>query len=65
MRRTRSRREAVMTELKVAIVAGSTRPGRHSRTVADWVLGRAADAAATTMFAQLENWAGVLKTLRA
>ncbi|MFC9789825.1 NADPH-dependent FMN reductase [Rhodococcus sp. NPDC127528] len=30
-----------MTDLNIAIVAGSTRPGRHSRMVADWVLDRA------------------------
>jgi NAD(P)H-dependent FMN reductase len=30
-----------MTELKIAIVAGSTRPGRHSRAVADWIFGQA------------------------
>jgi NAD(P)H-dependent FMN reductase len=31
-----------MTELKIAIVAGSTRPGRHARAVAEWVLGQTA-----------------------
>jgi NAD(P)H-dependent FMN reductase len=31
-----------MTELKIAIIVGSTRPGRNGRTVADWVLGQAA-----------------------
>jgi NAD(P)H-dependent FMN reductase len=31
-----------MTELRIAIIAGSTRPGRHARSVADWVLGQAA-----------------------
>lgn len=28
--------------IRIAIVVGSTRPGRHSKQVADWVLGRAA-----------------------
>ena len=32
-----------MTELKIAIIVGSTRPGRHARAVADWVLGQAAE----------------------
>lgn len=27
---------------RIAIVVGSTRPGRHSKQVADWVLSRAA-----------------------
>jgi NAD(P)H-dependent FMN reductase len=30
-----------MAALKIAIIAGSTRPGRHSRVVADWVLAQA------------------------
>ena len=30
-----------MTSVKIGIVVGSTRPGRHSRAVADWVLGQA------------------------
>ena len=28
-----------MTELKIAIIVGSTRPGRHAPAVAEWVLG--------------------------
>jgi NAD(P)H-dependent FMN reductase len=28
-----------MTEVKIGIIVGSTRPGRHARAVADWVLG--------------------------
>jgi NAD(P)H-dependent FMN reductase len=31
-----------VTELKIAVVVGSTRPGRHGRAVADWVLKQAA-----------------------
>ena len=34
--------EVGMTELKIAIIVGSTRPGRHSPAVAEWVLGQAA-----------------------
>ena len=30
-----------MTSVKIGIIVGSTRPGRHSRAVADWVLGQA------------------------
>jgi NAD(P)H-dependent FMN reductase len=30
--------EAPMTELKIAIILGSTRPGRNGEAVADWVL---------------------------
>jgi NAD(P)H-dependent FMN reductase len=29
-----------MTEVRIAIIVGSTRPGRHARAVADWVLGQ-------------------------
>ena len=32
--------EAVMTDVKIGIIVGSTRPGRHARAVADWVLGQ-------------------------
>jgi NADPH-dependent FMN reductase len=32
--------EAVMTGVKIGIIVGSTRPGRHARAVADWVLGQ-------------------------
>jgi NAD(P)H-dependent FMN reductase len=31
-----------MTELKIAIILGSTRPGRNGKAVADWVLEKAA-----------------------
>ncbi len=31
-----------MSELKIAIILGSTRPGRNGKAVADWVLERAA-----------------------
>ncbi|MDT5094927.1 MAG: hypothetical protein QOH60_4290 [Mycobacterium sp.] len=31
-----------MTDVKIGIIVGSTRPGRHARMVADWVLARAA-----------------------
>jgi NAD(P)H-dependent FMN reductase len=31
-----------MSKLKIAIVVGSTRPGRNGRAVADWVMARAA-----------------------
>ncbi|MGH3415655.1 MAG: NADPH-dependent FMN reductase [Actinocrinis sp.] len=31
-----------MSELKIAIILGSTRPGRNGKVVADWVLERAA-----------------------
>jgi NAD(P)H-dependent FMN reductase len=30
-----------MADLRIAIIVGSTRPGRHARAVADWVLGHA------------------------
>jgi NAD(P)H-dependent FMN reductase len=30
-----------MADVRIAIVVGSTRPGRHARVVADWVLGQA------------------------
>jgi NAD(P)H-dependent FMN reductase len=30
-----------MTDLKIAIIVGSTRPGRHAPAVAEWVLGQA------------------------
>jgi NAD(P)H-dependent FMN reductase len=32
----------IMSELKVAIILGSTRPGRNGKAVADWVVERAA-----------------------
>ena len=31
-----------MSELKIAIIVGSTRPGRNGKAVADWVLAQAA-----------------------
>jgi NAD(P)H-dependent FMN reductase len=31
-----------MSDLKIAIILGSTRPGRNGKAVADWVLGKAA-----------------------
>jgi NAD(P)H-dependent FMN reductase len=31
-----------MTEMRIAIIVGTTRPGRHARDVADWVHGHAA-----------------------
>ncbi|QFQ95623.1 NAD(P)H-dependent oxidoreductase [Streptomyces phaeolivaceus] len=31
-----------MTDLKIAIIVGSTRPGRNGKAVADWVVSRAA-----------------------
>jgi hypothetical protein len=34
--------EIVMTDLKIAIAVGGTRPGRHAGAVAGWGLGRAA-----------------------
>ena len=30
-----------MTNVRIAIIVGSTRPGRHARAVADWLLGQA------------------------
>jgi NAD(P)H-dependent FMN reductase len=30
-----------MTELKIAVIVGSTRPGRHARAVADWLVAEA------------------------
>jgi len=30
------------TELKIAVILGSTRPGRNGKAVAEWVMGRAA-----------------------
>jgi len=35
-----------MPDLKIAIILGSTRPGRNGKAVADWVHGRAADRTA-------------------
>ena len=32
-----------MSDLKIAIILGSTRPGRNGKAVADWVLEKAAD----------------------
>ena len=32
--------EVAMTELKIAIIVGSTRPGRHAPAVAEWVGSR-------------------------
>jgi hypothetical protein len=32
-----------VSDLKIAIIVGSTRPGRNGKAVADWVLGRAAN----------------------
>ena len=34
-----------MSELKIAIILGSTRPGRNGKAVADWVLAKAAGRA--------------------
>ena len=34
--------KVVMSELKIGIILGSTRPGRHGADVAEWVLGQAA-----------------------
>jgi NAD(P)H-dependent FMN reductase len=36
-----------MSELKIAIILGSTRPGRNGKAVADWVLGKAAGRTGT------------------
>ncbi len=41
--------EVAMTELKIAIIVGSTRPGRHSPAVAEWVLGQAAERQVSAM----------------
>lgn len=35
-----------MADLKIAIILGSTRPGRNGKAVADWVLTKAADRTA-------------------
>jgi NAD(P)H-dependent FMN reductase len=32
-----------MTDLKIAVIVGSTRPGRNGKAVADWVMTQAAD----------------------
>src|SRR4051794_34530320 len=32
----------LVSELKIAIILGSTRPGRNGKAVADWVLAKAA-----------------------
>jgi NAD(P)H-dependent FMN reductase len=39
------RRETLMSDLKLAIILGSTRPGRNGKAVADWVLARAKERA--------------------
>lgn len=36
-----------MTDLRIAIILGSTRPGRNGKAVADWVLAQAAGREAT------------------
>ena len=37
-----------MSELKIAIILGSTRPGRLGKVVADWVLAKAKTRTATS-----------------
>lgn len=32
-----------MSDLRIAVILGSTRPGRNGKAVADWVLGKAAN----------------------
>jgi hypothetical protein len=43
--------------LKIAIIRGSTRPGRNGKPVADWVVAKASSR-------KLETWAGALKSIR-
>ncbi len=38
----------VSDELKIAIILGSTRPGRNGKAVADWVMGRAGSRTGVT-----------------
>jgi NAD(P)H-dependent FMN reductase len=43
-RKNRDRRftqEVFMTQLKIAVIAGSTRPGRRSRIVSEWIVAQA------------------------
>jgi NAD(P)H-dependent FMN reductase len=35
--------KVAMTDVRIAIIAGSTRPGRHARAVADWVAEQASE----------------------
>ncbi len=44
-----------MDELKIAIIMGSTRPGRKSEAVAQWVLERAASRSATYELVDLRD----------
>jgi NAD(P)H-dependent FMN reductase len=46
-----------MTELKIAIIVGSTRPGRHARSVADWVLSQTAGRSAHYDIVDLQDQA--------
>ena len=34
-----------MSDLKIAVILGSTRPGRNGKAVADWVVDQAKDRA--------------------
>jgi NAD(P)H-dependent FMN reductase len=37
------------TDVNIGIIVGSTRPGRHARAVADWVLGQTWGRAGRTL----------------
>jgi NAD(P)H-dependent FMN reductase len=48
--------------IKIAIIIGSTRPGRNGGAVAKWVNPQ--EASVNAMLDQLIAWGGALKTLR-
>ncbi len=58
--------------VKIAVIIGSTRPGRNGEAVGRWVYEQAKkrsdaqyrEAELNTMLDQLVAWAGALKTLR-
>jgi len=51
-----------MTDVKIGIVVGSTRPGRHARPRSPRPRGTTPPP--SRCFGQLETWAGALKPLR-
>ncbi|PPF79414.1 NADPH-dependent FMN reductase [Subtercola sp. Z020] len=45
-----------MSDLRIAIIIGSTRPGRNGKGVADWVLAKAADRSASYELVDLADF---------
>ena len=45
-----------MSDLKIAVILGSTRPGRNGKAVADWVLDKAASREATYELVDLVDY---------